>query len=180
GVVRWLDGEAVEQRPTPQPRDVVGPGYALEEQADVHEHLTQTVGERLQVDAAADHPRPLGASQRLEHGPVDGRREVPQRLYQLVAGTRRGFVEREEQRGPVAAGAGGDLVAERHDGAGRIGRLRRSAVGARSLSQVVEIGVVALDQLDDQGLLRLEVVVQAAGQDAARVGDLLERGAKAG
>ena len=47
------------------------------------------------------------------------------------------------------------------------------------LGQHVEVGVIPLDQLDDQRFLRLEMVIEAPGKDPAGVGDLLERRAKA-
>jgi hypothetical protein len=72
----------------------------------------------------------------------------------------------------MPSAAGGDGGAERHD-------LRRVRLGPlqvveRALGDVVQIGPVALDELDDDCFLGLEVVIQAAGQDAASVGDLLE------
>ena len=38
----------------------------------------------------------------------------------------------------------------------------------------VEVGVVAADQLDEDGLLGFEMVVKAAREDARGVGDLLQ------
>ena len=58
----------------------------------------------------------------------------------------------------------------------RIGSIERLERLAR---EVVEVGLVALDQLDDDRFLRVEVVVEAPRQDAAGVGDLLQRRAQA-
>ena len=72
----------------------------------------------------------------------------------------------------MSGAAGGDGGAERHDPL-RV-RLRPLQVGERPLGDVVQIRVVALDELDDDRFLGLEVVIQAAGQDAAGVRDLLD------
>jgi len=47
------------------------------------------------------------------------------------------------------------------------------------LGDTVEVVAVALDELDDDRLLRVEVVVQAARQDPGRIRDLSERCAQA-
>jgi hypothetical protein len=77
-----------------------------------------------------------------------------------------------EHGGAMPRAAGGDGGAERHD-------LRRVGLGPlqvveRPLGDVVQIGPVALDELDDDRFLGLEVVIQAAGQDAAGIRDLLD------
>ena len=51
--------------------------------------------------------------------------------------------------------------------------------GQRLLRDGVEVVVIALDELDDDRFLRVEVVVEASRQDAARVGDLLQRRSQA-
>ena len=38
----------------------------------------------------------------------------------------------------------------------------------------IQVGAVSLDEFDDDRFLRLEMVVEAAGQDAAGIGDLFE------
>ena len=56
------------------------------------------------------------------------------------------------------------------------GRSRLVQRVERVLGHLIELVPVALDELDDDGVLGVEVVVQAAGQDAAGITDLLERG----
>ena len=48
------------------------------------------------------------------------------------------------------------------------------------LADAVQVCVITPDQLDEDGFLGVEVVVQAAREDARSVGDLLQRGPKAG
>src|SRR6267378_3189202 len=43
----------------------------------------------------------------------------------------------------------------------------------RDVADAVEVGMVTPDQLDENGFLRLKVVVEAPREDARRVGDLL-------
>ena len=51
---------------------------------------------------------------------------------------------------------------------------RTSELSRDPRREVVDLVLVALDQLDDDGVLRREVVIQAAGQDPAGVGNVLE------
>ena len=71
-------------------------------------------------------------------------------------------------------GAGGDRFAELDDAV--VERCRFEGVQRVQglLGNPVEVVAVALDELDDDRLLRVEVVVQAPRQDPARIGDLSE------
>ena len=53
-------------------------------------------------------------------------------------------------------------------------RIRLIEAFQSDLADAVKVGVVTPDQLDEDGFLRLEVVVQTAREDACRVGDLLQ------
>ena len=79
----------------------------------------------------------------------------------------------------MADGAGRDGRAEREDALRERLEVRFVQGRERLLGDRVEIGPIALHQLDDDRLLRLEVVVEAPGQDAAGVGDVLQRGPEA-
>ena len=50
----------------------------------------------------------------------------------------------------------------------------------RELADAVQVCVIAPDQLDEDGFLGVEVVVEAAREDARGVGDLLQRSTKSG
>ena len=76
-------------------------------------------------------------------------------------------------------GAGGDRGAQREDPVADRDRIGTPERLERLLGDVVEVGLIPLDQLDDQCFLRREVVVEASREDPARVGDLLQRGSQA-
>ena len=48
----------------------------------------------------------------------------------------------------------------------------------RLVGDAVQVGVVAPEQLDEDRFLGFEMVIQAAGENSCRVGDLLQRGAQ--
>ncbi len=48
------------------------------------------------------------------------------------------------------------------------------------LGDTIEVVVIPVHELDDDGLFRIEMVIQAAGQNAARVGDVRERRPESG
>ena len=73
------------------------------------------------------------------------------------------------------------------DRASKLGDLFGDGAGIRlietfqcQLADAVQVGVIAPDQLDEDGFLGVEVVVEAAREDARSVGDLLQRGTKTG
>ena len=65
----------------------------------------------------------------------------------------------------------GDLFG---DGAG----IRLVETLQRQLADAVQVCVIAPDQLDEDGFLGFEVVVEAAREDARSIGDLLQRSTK--
>ena len=88
------------------------------------------------------------------------------------------LVERQQQRSSVPHGTLRDRQPEALD------RCERGCVvslGLREclLGEELEIADIALHQLEDDGLLGREVVVEAAGLDPAGVGDLVDRSADA-
>ena len=113
-------------------------------------------------------------------GRLDRQRRPLRDTDEFVACARRRLVQRQQQRGPMADRARRDRPSPRRRSgrppvSDRVDRAARACLA----SEVVEVGLVALDQFDDDRLLRLEVVVEAPGQDAGGVGDLLQRCAQA-
>ena len=96
---------------------------------------------------------------------------------ELVAGHARWVVQGEEERGAVADGAPGDGPTELDEPIGH-GAVPGAGL-TDALGEGVEVGAVALDQLDDDRVLGVEVVVEAPGLDAGGIRDLFQRGAKA-
>jgi hypothetical protein len=78
------------------------------------------------------------------------------------------------QRSPVLDGALGDRAAQFGDLFSDGARVGFIEALQRRLPDAVQVSVVAPDQLDEDGFLGVEVVVQAAGEDARSVGDLLQ------
>jgi hypothetical protein len=70
-------------------------------EADVLLDLAEPIGERLEVDLGSDLAHRLAGSEGLEHRAVDERRSVAH-SDELVAGTRRRLVQRQEESGSVA------------------------------------------------------------------------------
>ena len=141
---------------------------------DVQHALAHALGEHLQVDPGANRtPCPAGP-QDLEHRAVDRGGRLTRELDQLVTRDLRRVVERQDQGRPMAHGARGDCFAELDDAV--LDRRRFEGVERVHglLGDTLEVVAVALDELDDDRLLRVEVVVQAPRQDPARIGDLSE------
>ena len=174
-------GQALEQDAAEDRGDLIGGGVVPDDvEPDVQRALAEAVRQRGEVDVRADVLAAPAGAQRREHRLLDrGGRALRELDELLVRGARR-LVEGELQRGAMADGAARDRRAELDDplGDGLRGPARRAS--AADLSDAIEIGVIAPDQLDQDGFLGLEVVIEAARQDAGGVGDLLEGGAQAG
>ena len=134
----------------------------------------------LEVDARPDLTAALAGLKDLEHRRVNGSRRLAGQLRQFVSGVGGRVVQRQEQGGAMADGAGGDGLAQLDDPLLRRPRVKLVQRVERLLGHPVEVVLVAAHQLDDDRFLGVEVVIEAARQDSRGVGDLLERGPQAG
>ena len=94
---------------------------------------------------------------------------------QLLAGGQRRLVQRQQQGGPVLHGTRRDCLAEIGDSVLNRSGNRLVQRVQRLFGDAVEVVVIAVHQFDDDRLLGVEVVVQAAGEDGRLVGYLGER-----
>jgi hypothetical protein len=69
--------------------------------------------------------------------------------------------------------------AEIDDSVERRSRVGLVQSGLGALGDAVEVRVVAAEQLDEDGFLRIEMVIEASRKDSSGVGDFLQRGAQA-
>jgi hypothetical protein len=144
----------------------------------VQHALADPIGQRGKVDPRPDVAAPPARLQEREHRGVHRGGRALRPLDQLLVRAGRRLVEGELQRGAVAHGAVRDLGRELDDPLRGRRRQRLVEPLAGDVADVIEIGVVAPDQLDQDRFLGLEVVIEAARQDPCGVGDLLEGGAQ--
>ncbi len=76
--------------------------------------------------------------------------------------------------------AAGDRTSKLGDLLGDGAWIRLVETFQSQLADAVQVCVIAPDQLDEDRFFGVEVVVEAAREDARRIGDLLQRGPKAG
>ena len=96
--------------------------------------------------------------------------------FGVVAGT---LIERHLKSCAMFDRACGDLASELRDQFGDGPGVGFVEACQRTLADAVEVGVIPPDQLNEDRLLRIEVVVEAAREDACGVGYLLQRAAQA-
>ncbi len=170
-----------------------GRGQAIEDQR----------GDALRDGARPRRGLPPPRQARLQRGPVQHMAQDPQ-IHPFLDRVHRGG--RADQGAPepvqagrlgmhhgLEAGAGRGRRVEHGDLQGRLmperdrgdlqgkrpqGRQRVRGDGSELPHDADEVSVVVLDQLDRDGFLGLEVVVEAAGQDPGRRRDLAHRGVR--
>ncbi len=134
----------------------------------------------VELDVHADGAALLTDAEQLGRGRGHLERGALRHAEHVLTRCGWGLVEREQHGRSVATRAGGQLTSERDD---LVVDRRLGFTGESSqclISEPIEVDPVLLDQLDEDGLLRFEVVVEAARQDPTGIGDLLERGAHPG
>ena len=136
--------------------------------------LAYPVGKDGQIHIGADVAAPPSGPQGLQHRLLNGRR-VAQRQIGEFPCRAWAFEKRHLQGGAVPHRAVRDGRAQSDDLL-----LRRALVGGVVesgqclLADLIEIGVIAVHQLDEDGFFGIEMVIEAARQDAGGVGDLLQ------
>jgi hypothetical protein len=141
-------------------------------EADLQHGLAGAVGQVREVHVGPQIAAPPSRAQRLQHRLQDCGGPSGQHLGEFGVGTG-AFVERHLQRGAVRHRA-------HRDGRTQLGDLGETDGGLPLVEALhalgrdaVQVGVVAQHQLDEQGFLGFEVVVQAARQNPCGVGDFL-------
>ncbi len=144
---------------------------------DLQHRLHDPVGEDRQVDIGPEIAAPSRGAQGLHHRFEDRRRPLLGECGQFRIRCRR-LVERHLQRGAMCDGALRDRRAQIHDPVERGQRCGIVQAALRVLGDAIQIVVIAPEQLDEDRFLGFEMVVEAAGENACGVGDLLQRGAQ--
>src|SRR4030095_1912913 len=99
---------------------------------------------------------------------------------ELLIRAGRRLMKGELKRGPMPYGAVRNRRSELGDLFGDGSRVRRVESLLGDLPDAIQIGVITPDQLDQDGFLGFEMVIQAPRQDPSGVGNLLEGGAQTG
>jgi hypothetical protein len=141
---------------------------------DVKHALTQAISEHGQVDLRTDHSRRAALAQKLSHHGLDRRWCLAGQTGQLVTKYRGRLVQREKERGAMLYATSCDRSAELDDAC--LDGLGSGPVKASEgiVGDPLEILHISPNQLENDGFLRIEVVIQAAGKYVAGVCDLLK------
>ena len=168
--VRGVGQQAVQQDVAQVRRDLVPAGVRGVIQRGAGGHLLQGEAQQAQVGGGVG----AAAGQRLHRGPpgpVQRRRPELDRGREPLGRHAGGLVGAEPDGGRVPEGQRGHVPGQLPDQALRLGRRGLGAAG-RGRAQLGERPAVGGEQIDGDLFLRGEVVIEAARQDAERLGDV--------
>ncbi len=125
------------------------------------------------VEIGPNVTAPAAGTQRLQHCGLDLRRLAGSQFdeFGIAAGA---LEERHLQGGPMLDRAPSDRTSKRGDLFGCRAGVRLVEELQSAFADAIQVSMVEPDQLDKDGFLRFEVVIEAARENACRIGDLLQ------